>query len=334
MNSERDSDDLAVLARRGDLSDADQRRLRDVLKGSVETRLLFEAGSAFDKEAPVVAGDDERIERMVRQVQRRVHGGPIVPLRRQAVRALAAGMLLAGVAIGAVQVSGGWLAAPKPSRALPSPGAAPLTAAPRGGEKALPAEAPPSSAAPASAPAAAPEPAPSSAAFGDVRAPLRSGARGASAPTTSRESAPPPPELPSVASFESPAPAPVAATTAAELFAAANRARVSGDVPGAIALSKRLLAEFPQSHEAVTAHLSLGVLYLQRGQAGLALEQFRIYRRVGSGATMAEALWGEAQSLRQLGRSDEERMVLEELLQKYPRSAFSDAAQKRLAALR
>jgi outer membrane protein assembly factor BamD (BamD/ComL family) len=48
---------------------------------------------------------------------------------------------------------------------------------------------------------------------------------------------------------------------------------------------------------------------------------------------MAEALWGEEQALQQLGRPSEERAVLEELLQNYPRSAYVAAAEKRLAAL-
>jgi len=113
---------------------------------------------------------------------------------------------------------------------------------------------------------------------------------------------------------------------------AANLARVRGDTLGAIALSQRLEELFPQSSEARTARLSLGVLYLQQGKPALSLEQFRTYRTPGGGVSTPEALWGEAEALHQLGRASEERAALDELLRGYPQSAYSAAAQKRLAA--
>jgi outer membrane protein assembly factor BamD (BamD/ComL family) len=121
--------------------------------------------------------------------------------------------------------------------------------------------------------------------------------------------------------------------SASELFADANQARVQGDPQKAIAISQLLEATFPNSNEGITTHLSLGVLYLQQGNPTLALQEFKIYRHIGASGTMAEALWGEEQSLQQLGRPGEERAVLEELLQNYPRSAYAAAAEKRLAAL-
>jgi TolA-binding protein len=121
--------------------------------------------------------------------------------------------------------------------------------------------------------------------------------------------------------------------SASELFADANQARIKGDLPGAVAISQQLEATFPNSNEGITTHLSLGVLYLQQGNPTLALQELKIYRHIGSSAMMAEALWGEEQSLQQLGRPSEERAVLEELSQNYPRSAYAAAAEKRLAAL-
>jgi TolA-binding protein len=122
--------------------------------------------------------------------------------------------------------------------------------------------------------------------------------------------------------------------TAAELFAAANRARIAGDAPLAVRLSRELEDRYPESREAVTTHLSLGLLQLQQGAPADALQEFRRYRAVGSTATMPEALWGESQALRRLGRSAEERAVLEELLDRYPGSAYEAAARRRLADLR
>jgi TolA-binding protein len=109
---------------------------------------------------------------------------------------------------------------------------------------------------------------------------------------------------------------------------------VRGDTRDAIALSCQLEEEYPTSREAVTSRLSLGMLYLQDRQPVAALEQFRGFRRVGSGATVPEAIWGESQALRQLGRAAEERATLEELLQAYPESAYAAAVRKRLADLR
>jgi tetratricopeptide (TPR) repeat protein len=115
--------------------------------------------------------------------------------------------------------------------------------------------------------------------------------------------------------------------TADALFASANRERIRGNAGGAIALYERLRAEFPRSTEAAACNVTLGVLYLQLGQAERALGAFR-----RSPAT-AEALWGQAQALRQLGRPQEERLVLEDIVRRHGGSAYAPAAQKRLAEL-
>jgi tetratricopeptide (TPR) repeat protein len=118
-----------------------------------------------------------------------------------------------------------------------------------------------------------------------------------------------------------------------ELFADAKQARAAGDKTKAIAISRLLEETFPSSPEGITTHLSLGVLYLEQGQPALALQEYKIYRHIGSSLVMAEALWGEQQALQQLGRTSEERAVLEELLSNYPHSVYVAAAEQRLAAL-
>jgi TolA-binding protein len=128
-----------------------------------------------------------------------------------------------------------------------------------------------------------------------------------------------------------PEPAAPRGASAHDLFSAANAARVRGDVGEAIALSRLLEDRFPLSSEAKTTHLTLGMLYLQGGQAAPALHEFRQCKALGASATMPEALWGESQALRALGRYAEERAVLEELLQGFPQSAYASAATKRLA---
>jgi tetratricopeptide (TPR) repeat protein len=121
--------------------------------------------------------------------------------------------------------------------------------------------------------------------------------------------------------------------SATELFALANQAREKGDLNGAIAISQQIEQLFPSSTEGITTHLSLGVIYMQQGKANLALGEFEIYRHIGNPELMAEALWGQAQALKQLGRPSDEREILGELLKSYPRSVYVAAAKERLNAL-
>lgn len=279
---------------------------------------LERASRGFDAESEVLAGDDKRIERIERAVQRR-YGRPVVSsaLRRPVALAVACGLLMTGVAFaGAMLIAG---RRKLPDRPLPTLVTAPGNAAPRPQVSVV-------------LPRVADEPvlAPSAA----VEAPLP-----AVAPAVPRVAAPgtavadpstvATPNEPSAKAFED-APS---AVTAGELFAAASRARVAGDAARSIALSQQLLSQFPSSAEATATHLSLGMLLLQQGQAARALGELETYERLAGGRGRAEALWGKAQALQRLGRSAEERAVLTELIEKYPSAAYTAAAKKRLAAL-
>jgi tetratricopeptide (TPR) repeat protein len=323
MNSERDSvDDLPVLARRGALSESGQARLSEALAASEEAQVLHDAGLAFDAEAPVLAGDEERIERIARRVQQGTRRFRISPRVQQAAQSVALGVLIAGVAVAAIELSR-WH--PRASER----GALPRTA--QAGAK--PANAHPSLAhdeqlVPVAHEAAQPEALQTNPMAAQARRPAAvASSASASQPAVAEPSAPG-----AVDSAQNPA-APAKFKTASELFADANQARMRGDAQAAIAISQLLEATFPNSTEGITTHLSLGVLYAQQGQPEQALQEFKIYRHIGSSAVMAEALWGEEQALQKLGRTSEERAVLEELLQNYPRSVYAAAAEKRLAAL-
>jgi TolA-binding protein len=304
MKVEQDNTfDLLALARRGDLSGVEERRLREVLASSPEARALYEAGRAFDEQAPVLAGDDELVARIERQVQRRLDRAAGASRRRWVARACLLAALIATSAVAAsVLTKSRGTETPAPTLQEPKPQAA------------------------------AAEPGPLIAPV----APVVSEAVSESAPIPAAvASAPPQPRPKPAAPVSSAAPsAQTESVSAKSLFAAANRARVSGDAQQAIRLSRQLVAQFPDSSEAFTTHLSLGMLYLQEGQAGPALEEFRTYRKLGAPGTSAEPLWGESQALRQLGRVEEERATLAELLASYPQSAYASAARKRLANLR
>jgi TolA-binding protein len=338
VSSERDSvSDLLSLERRGALSESAQGRLQEALEASEELRVLHEAGLAFDAEAPVLAGDEARIERMARRVRQGTRSVRLSPRVLQAAQSLALGALIAGVAIAAIELSR-WH--PRASTETTHSAASALTShtpSLAGDQRLVPVT--PEPAVSEAPPEKIPTPTlirPNAAGPANAAALLGSAAASnAKQGSDSAASATPAPPSSSSASFADAPEALLAAKykSASELFADANKARVQGDAKNAIAISEQLEATFPNSSEGITTHLSLGVLYLQQGQASRALTEFKTYRHIGSSALFAEALWGEEQALQQLGQVTEERAVLEELLANYPRSAYAGAAQKRLAAL-
>jgi TolA-binding protein len=96
-----------------------------------------------------------------------------------------------------------------------------------------------------------------------------------------------------------------------------------------VALYTELATRYPGSAEANLAELSLAKLFLASGDSERALAYFRRAGATG-GALGSEALWGEAEALRALGRTGEERSTLERLLKRYPSGAYAKAARKRL----
>jgi outer membrane protein assembly factor BamD (BamD/ComL family) len=121
--------------------------------------------------------------------------------------------------------------------------------------------------------------------------------------------------------------------SASEMFAGAKLARARGDADEALRLSKQIEEFFPNSPEGIDSHVTLGMLYLARDQAELALQEFATFRRIGSPEMKAEAYFGQAQALRKLARYDDERTVLAELIVNYPRSVYVAAARARLSEL-
>lgn len=268
-------------------------------------RFLFEARRGFEAGAPADEGDVVRIERMAQMVLQRRSGRvrPAASRRRLGAAAGIALLLGAGLATAAFLVARrSGPPAPAGSGGPPAVRAHTTSAAPTvaGGPRKV-----------------------EVASAGDrVHPPVRPGRPA----VRSRLALAP----------ETPAAVPAAPVepTALELFVAGNRARTAGDGTGAIQAYELLQRRFALSSEATASQISLGMLYLERGRPGPALEQFRAFRHAGSGSTMSEAYWGEAQALRQIGDLDQEIRVLEELLRRFPDSAYAGAAGARLSVLR
>jgi hypothetical protein len=149
-------------------------------------------------------------------------------------------------------------------------------------------------------------------------------------PPAPREPAPQPKPRPS----SLPAPTLAPSPTAAVLFAEANALRRRGETRQAVALYQSLRQRFPESSQAVLSAISVGDLLLAEADATGAVAAYSDYLRDSPrGALTEEALFGRARALRMLGRGDEERRTWEELLRRYPRSAYQPTASRRLREL-
>jgi len=122
--------------------------------------------------------------------------------------------------------------------------------------------------------------------------------------------------------------------TAASLFAEANAVRRGGDIHRAVALYQSLRQRFPESSQAMLSAVSVGDLLLGEGDAAGAVAAYAAYLR-GSpkGSLTEEALYGRARGLRILGRSSDERQTWQELVRRFPHSAYQPIGSRRLREL-
>jgi TolA-binding protein len=136
-------------------------------------------------------------------------------------------------------------------------------------------------------------------------------------------------------SVTTPSAAHVDSTSAAQLFARANAARRSGEVGRALPLYRRLLTEFGASREARTAEVTMARLLLDtQGSATEALGLFQRYQREEPNGTLAEeAVLGEAEALKLLGRRAEEAAALARLVERFPTTVHRGRAEARLAEI-
>jgi hypothetical protein len=121
-----------------------------------------------------------------------------------------------------------------------------------------------------------------------------------------------------------------AAPSAEELFTRANSARRAGSVDQALSSYRELQRTWPKSRQALASRVLVGRLLLDRGDARGALPEFDAY--LGSGGTLSEeALAGRALALERLGRTSEERVAWQTLLERHPGTLHRTHAEGRLA---
>jgi TolA-binding protein len=301
-----DLEDLSVRARRGLLDRAELRKFEASLSASPEDQLLHRAGCEFDAESSILPGDETIAARIARRAL-----APRIARRRwpRVARFAIAAAILLGAAVVTAAVSR-WLAKPRATLALvPASPAAELIEKPS-----APAE--PTVADQESVELVQPAPAP--------------------APPPSRRVTRSRAITPEPVASAAPRIDPQSSTpmTAAELFAAAARARARGEAAKAIELYAALQSVHPSSPEARESQVAIAMLQLRSGAHAAAVEHFRKYLATDSGGALAsDALWGEAQALAKLGRTDEARRACETLLRRYPDSAYAEAARAQIEAL-
>lgn len=127
-------------------------------------------------------------------------------------------------------------------------------------------------------------------------------------------------------------PAP-AEPSAAELFSEANQARRASNGARATQLYRLLQRKYPGSQEAQLSLVTLASLQLNSGNASGALSTFNRYLSQSGRPLEAEALYGQAQAFRQLGRTSEEVRAWKRLLATHPSSGYAAQARERLSSL-
>jgi TolA-binding protein len=318
MKHDDESTDLLAEARRRALSREEESRLEELVERSPEARILHYAGWSFDRDSSARGGDDVLVARLAARAVERSSKPATMPLRRRKrpfVALLAAALAVAstaGAGVGVVYFVRAPARTADVAQPAPPPQGPMNALRTRTAPRMLPSE-PARAATPPVGPQVLPlpDPAPAPQSPAPQTAPARN-AEIASAPVSKNSN--------STLTSD--------ALSARSLFARANQQRVSGDTRGAIVLYQMLTERHPGSAEADLAELSLGKLLLQTGDASGALTHFR--RAGGAGALGSEALWGEANALKTLGRTSEERQTLERLLALHPDGAYAKAARKRL----
>jgi len=124
--------------------------------------------------------------------------------------------------------------------------------------------------------------------------------------------------------------------TVAKLLSLAAQLRAQRSWTRVVAVYRRIIQHHPRTPEAATCLVLMGQVQLrQLRRARAALASFGRYLRLfQSGGLAPEAAWGRIESLRQLGRRQEEKRACQALLTRYPQSIYAARVRSRLRGLR
>lgn len=122
---------------------------------------------------------------------------------------------------------------------------------------------------------------------------------------------------------------------AEEIYSKGFRETTAKDYTNAIQTFQRLLSTHPDHKLAGNAQYWLGEIYYARGDMEMAILEFdkALKKYPGSEKTPASLL-KQAFAFEKLGAKKEARVLLQEVVQKYPKSGEADLARKRLETLK
>jgi TolA-binding protein len=297
--------DLVVRARHVALSHDERARLDAHLASCASCRLERRIGADFDAAGGVRPGDDVLDARLADAVARRLRRGRERRVGPLPLVMVAASLMIAAAAAGAVGVARVWRGGGVVTTAVrPAWGGVGAGVGVGVGVGA------------------------------DVGASAAAGAgeeETAPVPTERRSDGPVAPSAPARATPHAQGPA--AGESAAALFENANDERRHKHLTAAISLYDQLQRRFPKSEEARISRVSLGRLLLERGLWADALPQLDEYLASMPNGTLApEALFGRARALEALGRQDEARRAWSRLLTTFPDSVYAARARQQLGA--
>lgn len=305
-----DPENLAIRARRGELTEDEQRALQTALMTDGTLAVAHQLGCDFDAALRTRPGDDAMIARVTQRALAVRDRRALRPRSRVSIRVAVLAAIVSIAASAAVIVHRQRVRHPDhdllvvPARVRQ----APATSA---------GSANPDVVKPAMAPVPTPE-VPSAPLI-----PHRAASKGAA--LVEREV--------TTESSGAPRAAPAAEPDAVQLFREAGEARREGNVSRATALYRELQAKFPQSSEARVSRVSLAKLLLAAGRASEARQLFDVYLAEGGQALREEAMVGRADAFASLGDPDQERQIWQQLLRSYPASVYAARARQRLQQL-
>jgi TolA-binding protein len=301
-------DDLSARARRQPLSSADSRALEAALDASAEARLWHRMGTEFDAEDTVLPGDHAATERVLGRLLTELPRNGPRRRRRFSVLLVAAALLVASAAAATMA---GLHQRNERTKLKGISGAVAQTTTSDQRESNTPLAALPATSAEAERLSAGPGASPSSTLA--LAAPLNDANASPAAVGSTLSRATP--------------------DSAAELLSAAGRARRDGYANQAITLLDTLQARFPNSPEAHASDVTLGMLELRNGSAGVsgARQHFERYlQRSAQGPLAADALWGLSRAQAAQGNAAQARATLRTLLGRFPSSVYASAARAKL----
>jgi len=117
----------------------------------------------------------------------------------------------------------------------------------------------------------------------------------------------------------------------AQLYADARKAYDNGDLDKARQLFQKLIKEFPKSKNVDNAQFWIGESYYREKWYERAILEYQtVIEKYPNGNKVPAAMLKQGMALQQIGEKPSARLILEELVKKYPKSSEAAVAGRKL----